>query len=279
MFTYCQVEIPQGETTITTALFFSRAQCIKMLNVAVMNTNGYGIVVRSSTKLSISNCTFANNSRGNIQIMLDGKGKGKINITRTNFYKGNGRRSGGLYIIVSSGVSSSISITHCEFIANRDVSGSHMQISSRSDKKSSNSNRTVKIENSTFLSGEDSPGIMIDSNDSGRGKLFVIFRNSSFSNNKFGAFNITTNLRMKHYTVTLVIERCNFTGSHGIDDDCSVLEASEAFDLTLRDVRITDNNCIGIKLSASRIKFENIIKKPWMIRRSNITERNILVLL
>ena len=231
VLTYCQVRIPQGNSSFPTALFFISSSYIMLNNVVVENTNGNSIAIRNSAKLSISNCTFANSSREHIQIVSNKGFNVNVNINRTEFYDGKRKHvSGGLYIVLENEVSSTIRISHCNFHNN---SGSHMLIKSRTSRNSRTRTIDVKIENSTFTNGTGSPGVVIDSEENMWGRFIATFTRSYFSNNELGALLITTD---KNSRISMNIDKCILSDNYGINGDCSVLEVGNVTHLTLRDV-------------------------------------------
>ena len=254
-FMFCQHKVTPDPAkypcAIQTALYFENT-AYSLQNITVSNTGGYGVFVLGSKEQFISNCTFASNSDVHVHIVLGKKADNvSITIAGTKFCQGKSNDSSGRLYLVNS-ANYQLRIVNCEFNGSEGLSGSHVLLRSR-PKQVKNTRMDITIEKSTFRAGSISPGVTIETAGNEREVLQISLKSNTFSKNEYGSLHITN-------AKYVVIEKCTFEGDRGIGGDCSVLQATNVVNVTLRDINISNNLCTGIRLIGSRVYFERVVK-------------------
>ena len=200
------------------ALFFKHAQ-YNITNVVVKSTKGYGLYAENCNEQAIINCTFINNSRPHVQIIL----RGYITPTNVHIHICNSlfRDGGGIQALCSHNVICNFSIAYCEFHENER---SHLQVTSES------AITNMEIVRCTFTNSFQAANIYCRELAC---SLVVIIKNSTFINHKFESVLIGDAQEAK-------ITECIFDSNNvGVSID-------RAIQLTIRDSTVQNNRVIGI---------------------------------
>lgn len=204
------------------ALFFKNA-LYSLQNVAVKNTEGYGLYVAECIEQAIMNSTFSNNTKGHVKIILNlyainqDQTRAFVKISETQFLDGHNESSGAVYVVMEDRVRCNLSIINCVFFRNV---GGHFLLTTSSIKDSSS--LELNIETSTFSSAVRSFGVSLESSGI-KSIITATIHNCTFSNNENGALYILNAVYIK-------ITRCNFTNNNntGISITTFAFDSGEA---------------------------------------------------
>ncbi|SMN02140.1 hypothetical protein SPONN_497 [uncultured Candidatus Thioglobus sp.] len=229
------------------ALYFIHASW-RLDNVAVKNTQEYGLYAKCCNQQLIHNSTFDNNTNGHVKITFD------CNILYTHqvvkiLYSTFTGAVLGFGVRVKSGYTVRFNSTN---------------VTVQSSIFSSNKKGALSIENfsrmeitSCLFTHNHGIGLSITMHhEFNRGFIAMIIRKCNFTYNRATLKSVVD---IKEYSSPhdlFVAEKCLFASNHRNNRDCSVLYIMYT-NFTVNDVSIRDNDCTGVHLLHSILKIRN----------------------